>query len=261
MKNSGGKVFFCTSPHILLIGGVCDEPASCSAPAYPYLGCLWRLCSGTGRPLAYQSEAARLTLTGQIDEMKFAADLTLDAVAEGEQIDGRGFTLAYTAPASLCGLTFHRRSGETILTRGAITLAEPDGRWDRMIVPPRFFALTVISAVPPSSDRMALPSIALKSPMTRAAMCSGLDETGFPRRIEGTVGGRTVIADILRVCRQGGRQTILIPERKFPAMGYTYSVFPISLPTKPGLKLILPLCGAITAPYVPFVPASAISQW
>lgn len=156
-------------------------------------------------PLAYQSEAARLTLTGQIDEMKFAADLTLDAVAEGEQIDGRGFTLAYTAPASLCGLTFTRRSGETILTRGAITLAEPDGRWDRMIVPAALFCIdcdlgraTVVRQNGATLNRIEVAD-------DEGSYVLWLDETGFPRRIEGTVGGRTVIADILRLPSEDGK--------------------------------------------------------
>lgn len=176
-------------------------------------------------PLAYQSEAARLTLTGQIDEMKFAADLTLDAVAEGEQIDGRGFTLAYTAPASLCGLTFTRRSGETILTRGAITLAEPDGRWDRMIVPAALFCIdcdlgraTVVRQNGATLNRIEVAD-------DEGSYVLWLDETGFPGELrEPSAAARSL--PIFSGFAVGGRQTILIPERKFPAMGYTYSDFP-----------------------------------
>lgn len=149
-------------------------------------------------PLAYQNDAAQLTLTGQIGDLAYAAELTLAAVPEGASVDERDFVLAYTAPASLCGLTITRAAGETTLTRGAVCQAVPDGRWDSMADPAALFCIDCDLGRAAVIEQNGTTLNRIEAADDEGSYVLWLDESGFPRRIEGAVGDRTVVADILR---------------------------------------------------------------
>lgn len=150
-------------------------------------------------PLAYQDGGGRLALSGQIDALSFSAELTLDPIPEGGAVDDRGFTLAYTAPDSLCGITIARRSGVTTLARGGICIPAADSRFAGMTLPAELFCIDceLGSAAVVEQNGTTLNRVAAAD--DEGSYTLWLDETGFPRRIEASLGGRTVSADILAV--------------------------------------------------------------
>lgn len=58
--------------------------------------------------LAYQKEGASVTLSGSIGELEFAAVISLSPCENAAE---RDFTIEYTAPAALSGVTVSRRAG------------------------------------------------------------------------------------------------------------------------------------------------------
>lgn len=156
-------------------------------------------CAAPADPLAYQDGGACLSLSGQIDALAFAAELTLDPVPEGGSVDARGFSLTYTAPASLSGITLVR-SGETVtLTRGAVSDTVSDDRYAGMTLPAALFCIDceLGSAAVVAQNGTTLNRVTAADDEGNYTLW--LDETGFPRRIEAAMGGRTIIADILAV--------------------------------------------------------------
>ncbi len=156
-------------------------------------------CAAPADPLAYQDGGARLSLTGQIDALAFAAELTLDPVHEGGSVDARGFSLTYTAPASLCGVTVAHSGGTTTLTRGAVIDTVTDDRYVGMTLPAALFCIDceLGSAAVVEQNGATLNRVTAADDEGRYTLW--LDETGFPRRIEAAIGNRTVVADILAV--------------------------------------------------------------
>lgn len=154
-------------------------------------------CAAPADPLAYQREGACLTLSGQIDSLTYAAELMLDPVLPEEALDTRGFILTYTAPASLCGITLTRSDGRMTLSRGALTAEDADGRFAGMALPAALFCIdcTLQSAAVLTEDGATLNRVEASD--DEGSYILWLDADGFPRRIEGRIGERTVSADVL----------------------------------------------------------------
>lgn len=158
-------------------------------------------CRAPAGPLAYQCEAMRLRLTGQMDTLAYAAELTLEALPPEGEPDQRGFTLTYTAPASLCGLTLSRHAGELCLSRGQLTFDDPDGRFAEMALPAALFCMDSILQRADVRMRDGESFTRIETADDEGTYILWLDADGFPCRIEGRFGDRTVSADVLR---QGG---------------------------------------------------------
>lgn len=154
-------------------------------------------CAAPADPLAYQDGGARLSLCGQIDALDFSAELTLEPVPEGGAVDDRGFTLAYTAPDSLCGITLARSGGVTTLTRGAITVPAADDRFAGMTLPAELFCIDCELGSAAVIEQNGTTLNRVTAADDEGSYTLWLDETGFPRRIEASLGGRAVAADIL----------------------------------------------------------------
>ena len=154
-------------------------------------------CAAPADPLAYQNGGARLTLSGQVDALSFAAELTLEPVPEGGAVDDRAFTLAYTAPDSLAGITLACSGGVTTLTRGVGTVPVTDSRFAGLTLPAALFCIDceLGSAAVVEQNGTTLNRVTAAD--DEGSYTLWLDETGFPRRIEASLGGRTVTADIL----------------------------------------------------------------
>lgn len=156
-------------------------------------------CAAPADPLAYQNGGARLLLSGQIDALSFTAELTLAPVPEGGAVDDRGFTLAYTAPDSLAGITLVRNDGVMTLTRGAVTVPAADGRFAGMTLPAELFCIDCELGSAAVIEQNGTTLNRVTAADDEGSYTLWLDETGFPRRIEASLGGRTVTADILAV--------------------------------------------------------------
>lgn len=156
-------------------------------------------CAPPADPLAYQNDGAHLMLSGQIDTVPFSAELVLAPVSAGSAVDARGFSLDYTAPDSLAGLTLSRQDGLTTLSRGEVVIPAGDDRFAGLTLPAALFCIDcrLESASVIAQNGTILNRIAAVD--DEGSYTIWLDETGLPRRIEADLGGRTVIADILAV--------------------------------------------------------------
>lgn len=148
-------------------------------------------------PLAYQNEAAELSLTGKINDLSFSAELTLLPVAEAG-VDARGFSLVYTAPVSLEGIILTCTDGTITLTRGGIALEDPDGRFAAMALPAALFCIDCELGGAAVIEQNGTTLNRIEAADDEGSYVLWLDESGFPRRIEGQVSGRVIVADILR---------------------------------------------------------------
>ncbi len=148
-------------------------------------------------PLSYQNGAGSFSLSGKIDDLAFSAELTLSAVTESG-VDARDFILYYTAPASMAGITLIRSAGQTVLTRGGLSLEEPDGRFASMTLPAALFCVdsSLSDAVVVRQNGTTLNR--LEAADDEGSYVIWLGGEGVPCRIEGRFGDRTVSVDILR---------------------------------------------------------------
>lgn len=153
-------------------------------------------CAPPADPLAYQSEALAVTLTGTVDALALAAELTLAPVPDGISPDARGFTLVYTAPPSLAGLTLCRDDAGLTLSRGPICVADPDGRFSAMALPAALFCIDcpIGGAAVVAQNGRTLNRVTAADDEGEYTLW--LDEAGYPRRIEGTVDGRRIALDV-----------------------------------------------------------------
>ena len=156
-------------------------------------------CAASSDPLAYQRDGGMLSLSGQIDSLSFAAELSLDPLAEGVSADTRGFTLRYTAPDSLAGITLASANGQTTLTRGAVSDTVTDARYAGLTLPAALFCIDceIGSAAVVEQNGATLNLVTAAD--DEGSYTLWLDERGFPRRIEAVISGRTISADILAV--------------------------------------------------------------
>ncbi len=173
-------------------------------PLYLLCVCLLLALSGCAvmpaDPLAYQNGDAALVLSGTIDGFSFCAELTLSAVTESG-IDARDFTLKYTAPASMAGLTLTRVGGETTLTRGGVVLDDPDGRFSAMTLPAALFCIDCELGDAAVVRQNGTTLNRLEAADDEGRYLLWLDDEGFPCRIEGRMDNRMTAVDILRTAR------------------------------------------------------------
>lgn len=154
-------------------------------------------------PLAYQREAAGLLLTGTLGEQNFSARLDLVPPADDEAgiftLDARDFTLSYTAPAELAGLTLMRQNGRISLCSGSVTIEDPDTRFISMLAPAMLFCIDceMGDAVVIEQNGTTLNRIEAVDDEGRYLLW--LDADGWPRRIEAVMDGRTILVDVLRM--------------------------------------------------------------
>ena len=154
-------------------------------------------------PLSYQREAAYLLLDGQIDGFSFSAELALaplgvDAEAKELSADMRDFTLTYTAPNTLDGLTLIRREGIFTLCCGEVTFEVTGEIFLSMFLPATLFCIDceMGEAAVVEQDGAMLNRIVAADDEGRYWIW--LDQEGYPRRIEAVVGARASTVDIQR---------------------------------------------------------------
>ena len=154
-------------------------------------------------PLAYQKEAACLLLEGKIDGFSFAAELVLkplDFDAEGRElpVDVRDFTLTYTAPHTLNGLTLVRCGGEVTLLRGDVSCKAAGALYSSMLLPAMLFCIDceMGEAVVVEQDGTRLNWISASDDEGQYQLW--LDQAGYPRRIEAIIDTRSITVDIQR---------------------------------------------------------------
>ena len=156
-------------------------------------------CAVPADPLAYQRAGGMLSLSGQVDSLPFAAELTLEPLGEGQSADARGFALRYIAPDSLAGITLTCVGGQITLTRGGVSDTVTDARYSGLTLPAALFCIDceIGSAAVVRQNGATLNLVTAAD--DEGSYTLWLDERGFPRRIEAVIGGRTVSADILAV--------------------------------------------------------------